>query len=294
MDRSGKLWYFPDMTITPIPVWQLYGEERPFPDIAHVERIVDRAAGLEWRIAPHRHLHLHQLFVLTSGRIEISADAQVMRPEPPVVVNMPPGTVHGFRFSQGTEGFVLTLPTALFPELFGAGAEAAGAASRVFAAEAPEALVALFATLHRDHGQTALPLRQTLLRGLVGQIVASVLGLLAAADDAPRGGDARMARFAALVAAHLRDRWSVAEYADAMALSPRHLSRICQQASGLSAGGYIEAHLIREACRQLVYTRMPVQALAFQLGFEDASYFSRVFQRGTGLSPSAYRARFEG
>ena len=285
------------MTTTnqPIPAWQLYGENRPFPDSVHVERIVDRAAGLEWRIAPHRHMHLHQIFLLTDGQIEMSVDDRVLTLRPPVVMNMPPGTVHGFRFSQGTEGYVLTLPTALFPDLFGPSAETAGPAAQVFADPAPAELAALFANLHSACLRPQMPLRQTLLKGLVAQIMALTLRApTQQAATGPRGGDPRMARFDALLADHLHDRWSVADFADALALSPRHLSRLCHQAAGLPARAYIEAHLIREACRQLVYTRMPVQALAFHLGFDDPSYFSRVFQRSMGLSPSDYRARFDG
>ena len=50
---------------------------------------------------------------------------------------------------------------------------------------------------------------------------------------------------------------------------------------------------MREACRLLVYTRMTAQQIAYQLGFEDPSYFSRVFQRNLHISPSAYRSRFD-
>jgi AraC-like DNA-binding protein len=43
----------------------------------------------------------------------------------------------------------------------------------------------------------------------------------------------------------------------------------------------------------LAYTRDSVQGVGFALGFDDPAYFSRFFQRGTGLAPSVYRARLE-
>ena len=63
MDKRDNEWHFADMnTASPpffIPNWSLYGESRTFPDVLHIERLTDRAAGLDWQIAPHRHLHLH-------------------------------------------------------------------------------------------------------------------------------------------------------------------------------------------------------------------------------------------
>lgn len=48
---------------------------------------------------------------------------------------------------------------------------------------------------------------------------------------------------------------------------------------------------IRQACRQLAETDLPVKQIAFGLGYEDALYFSRLFKRKRNESPIAYRAR---
>ena len=130
MDAARNFWYFPAMTAVPIPTWQLYGELNAFPDILHVEQVVDRAAGLDWTIGSHRHLHLHQLFLLTSGTIQLTLDGKAHSVVPPAVINIPRGTVHGFSFSAGTEGFVLTLPTDDFADLFTAPAETAAVLAR--------------------------------------------------------------------------------------------------------------------------------------------------------------------
>jgi AraC-like DNA-binding protein len=38
---------------------------------------------------------------------------------------------------------------------------------------------------------------------------------------------------------------------------------------------------------------MTVQAVAAQVGYNDASSFSRLFRQGVGLSPGSYRRRFQ-
>jgi AraC family transcriptional regulator, transcriptional activator of pobA len=294
MDEPGDFRYFPAMApaSTPIPAWQLYGEDSPFPDLLHIERIVDRAEGLHWRIAPHRHLHLHQVFLILTGEVRLSLDGLQTRAAPPLVMNIPRGTVHGFDFAAGTDGFVLTLPAVDFPELFAARSRALGPLGRAFVAPAPAGLEVAFTALAADHagGSALRPLR----------LRAGALALgCTLADTAPdraahaATGDPRIAAFEALVRGHLDQGWTLTDYARALALSERHLRRLCLDATGLSAHALVETIRLREASRLLAYTRMRVQEVGFALGYDDPAYFARAFRRSSGQSPSDYRARLE-
>lgn len=287
-----NLWYFSDMAPTQIPSWQLYGEVNAFPDFLHVEQVVDRAAGLDWTIAAHRHLHLHQLFLLTSGDINLTLDGERQPLLPPVVINIPRGTVHGFSFSAGTEGYVVTLPAADFPDLFNAPAETASSLAQAFSVAADGALIQRFQSLARAHAGNA-SFRRTLLRADGAALVAEVLDKAQEIQGRRLTSDPRIQRFAAMVRDAMTRRLGLQDLASALALSPRQLTRLCKAETGMTAQSYIEAQKMREACRLLVYTRMSTQAVGWQLGFDDPSYFSRVFQRNHHLSPSAYRARFE-
>ncbi|MBD3764491.1 MAG: AraC family transcriptional regulator [Rhodobacterales bacterium] len=276
-------------TAPAIPAYQLYGEQHAFPDVLHCEAIRDRAAGHDWRIGAHRHLHLHQLFLLRTGEIALTLDGARLTPAPPVALSIPRGVAHSFRFAAGTEGHVVTLPLQELAPLFPDGAEAL---DRPALAPADAALAALFRAIAAEHRGSA-PLRAGMLRALAGQALAAIwrAGGQAAAGPAV---DPRLVRFAAAVPDRLRDRWSVADHARALAVSPRHLSRLCRAAWGISAQGYVEAQTMREACRLLAYTRASVQSVGHQLGFDDPSYFTRAFRRHLGLSPKAYRARLDG
>ena len=297
MDEAGQFWYFSDMiTISPpIPAWQLYGEAKPFPDVLHIERIVDRAAGLDWSIAPHRHVHLHQIFLLQSGQIKLALDGEAITVTPPAILNLPRDHVHGFSFSQGTEGYVLTLPAKDFPDLFGSGAEMAMPLARPFVAPATDSVAAQFEAMARQYHAPG-PYRKTLLRAAVTTLMGKVLSAAPMDSTPPRAtdrSDPRIAQFQAMVRTALRSRHRVEDFARGLAVSSRHLNRLCQTQIGLSAKAYIEAEKMREACRLLVYTRMAVQSVAFHLGYDDPAYFSRAFRRHIGLSPGAYRDRFD-
>lgn len=294
MDDPGNSLYFPAMTqaAPPIPSWQLYGESSPFPDLLHVERIVDRAAGLDWRIAPHRHLHLHQVFLIETGDVRLSIDGARLRPTLPLLLNLPRGTVHGFEFTAGTEGYVLTLPAADFPEILGGGAETAAVLSRPFHAPG-HGFGADFEGIARTYG-VQHPYRRLLLRAAAVALACGVAGAAGPAAGPALGTDPRIARFEALVRSSPGSGMRLADYAAALALSERHLRRLCLAATGQSAHAFIESIRLREACRLLAYTRMRVQDVGFALGYDDPAYFSRAFQRGLGLSPGAYRARLDG
>ncbi|UEG53770.1 helix-turn-helix transcriptional regulator [Mucilaginibacter daejeonensis] len=81
----------------------------------------------------------------------------------------------------------------------------------------------------------------------------------------------------------------VGHYAGLMNLSAGHLSELIKDQSGRPAIAHIHERLIVEARRLLFHTERSVKEVAFELGFEDASYFNRFFKRLTGDTPVAYR-----
>ncbi len=292
-----KFWYFSDMVTldhsnTAIPVWNLYGEEQAFPDVLHVERITDRAAGLDWRISPHRHMNLHQIFLIRSGNVRMSVDGAPLALTAPCVMTIPPGTVHGFTFSAHTDGYVITIPLECLPELFTPDNGATSSIRQFAHFPAPASVEDIATTLHREHDGLGKA-RTLMLQALAQQLICEIIRHMpSTAPHTPRARSDRFQRFEALVHAHFREHWSIERYAQALNLSPRHLGRLCQQATGQSPAEYVETILIREACRLLAYTRAGIAEAGYQIGFDDPSYFSRVFRRCTGRTPREYRSAF--
>lgn len=98
-------------------------------------------------------------------------------------------------------------------------------------------------------------------------------------------------RFVVLVGQRLRDHMQVADYARALEVSRDRLGSAVRRATGLSPQGYIHQQLIREASELLANTGMPVSQVAFRLGFADAAYFTRFFQRHRGDGPLTFRRK---
>ncbi|MFW5843600.1 MAG: helix-turn-helix domain-containing protein [Spirochaetota bacterium] len=82
---------------------------------------------------------------------------------------------------------------------------------------------------------------------------------------------------------------SLDRIAENVRLSPFHLSRIFKSATGSTVLDYLTARRIEAAQRLIREGTLSVKEIAAQVGYADQNYFSRVFRRITGLTPSAFR-----
>ena len=93
-----------------IPRFALYGTQAQpdWIDLPHFERIPDRARLFDREIEPHVHDALIQVLVPRKGGGSVLIDGSAWPLKPPCVVVVPARCVHGFRFTPGTDGAVLT------------------------------------------------------------------------------------------------------------------------------------------------------------------------------------------
>ena len=84
---------------------------------------------------------------------------------------------------------------------------------------------------------------------------------------------------------------SVTDYADKLHVTPEKLNEICKENCGDSPKKIIQDKKITESKRLLYFTDLSIKEVAYRLGFEDSSYFSRIFKHKTGLSPSDFKLK---
>lgn len=96
-------------------------------------------------------------------------------------------------------------------------------------------------------------------------------------------------RYKQLVELHFRKKHQVQDYSDALNITPNHLNRCCKEATGHTASDILSQRIVLEAQRLLLFTGLSSKAIAYELGFEDPSYFSRVFRQKSGHSPLSFR-----
>jgi len=88
----------------------------------------------------------------------------------------------------------------------------------------------------------------------------------------------------------LTEQHDVQRIAEKLALTSNTLYGIVKEFAGVSTKEWITNRLILEAQRKLQYSTISVKELAYELGFNDPGYFSRLFKRSTGKSVSRYLA----
>ena len=78
-------------------------------------------------------------------------------------------------------------------------------------------------------------------------------------------------------------------YADKMNMSLKHLNRICKNVLDITLTEFIYRKIILESKRLLSANVMTIGEVANDLGFENYSYFSKVFKKYTNLSPKGFK-----
>ncbi len=92
--------------------------------------------------------------------------------------------------------------------------------------------------------------------------------------------------FKLVVETQLTQQPSINAIAEKLALTTNSLYRIVKEYSGTSPKNFLTNRLMIEAQRKLHYSNLSVKELAYELGFNDPDYFSRLFKKCTGKSVS--------
>jgi len=106
--------------------------------------------------------------------------------------------------------------------------------------------------------------------------------------------DAVIGRCQAWVAEHYTHPAPVSAMTQVSGLAERSFQRRFKLATGMTPMEYTQTLRIEEAKHLLETTESPVEAVAEEVGYDDAAFFSRLFKRSVNLSPAQYRRRFGG
>jgi AraC family transcriptional activator of pobA len=287
-----------------LPLFHLYGDppdDNAF-DFIHVETIASRASVNDWTIRAHRHRNLFQILLIERGGGEMAFEAATLAFEAPCAIIVPATVAHGFRFTPAvTEGWVMSFTEDAARSLGERGGEALGrlkalAAVPVVPLSASGAAARLCARASELHEERFLARAgfRIAMRGLLALIAVDVARLAAARASAPSAAlepsEPTVAALRELVEEHFRGEHKLAFYAGKLAMTIDRLNDHVKRATAVTAGHLIRQRVLTEAKHQLVFTNRPIQDIALDLAFADASHFARFFRRQTGITPHEFRA----
>lgn len=96
-------------------------------------------------------------------------------------------------------------------------------------------------------------------------------------------------RFMDLLQRNFRHHRDISYYSSQLLVTPRYLSKLIKNISGLSAAQWIDEFTIAEASVLLNFSDKNIQQIAEYLNFPSQSFFSKYFKSHTGISPSEWR-----
>jgi len=95
--------------------------------------------------------------------------------------------------------------------------------------------------------------------------------------------------FSLLVEHNFKSLHSVTEYAKRLGISPKSLAKHFQKVGIETPSNVIKNRIVLEAKRELLYADKPVKQIAYDLGFNDAAYFTRFFTKLVSKSPLQFK-----
>ncbi len=258
------------------------------------------------RHVPHRH-DFYQIIWLRTGAGELECDLRRTRFRGDSLFFFAPGRMHSWRHEEATRGVMVGIT----PEFFNADGSAAGLLGRLpFLHDMPMPMVPLegaearemdelFQRLLDEAAQPDLGL-EDIVRGWMTVILAKARQQVRRLEEAEAaaGAAARAEtvyplaqRFRVALEQNFPRLLKVSDYAALLQVSRSHLNEDLRLHTGRTASDHIHDRLLLEAKRLLVYSSFTVAEIAYQLRFQDPSYFGRFFRQRTAESPGAFRAR---
>ncbi|CAG4917453.1 helix-turn-helix domain-containing protein [Paraburkholderia saeva] len=289
------------VTLTTVPKVRLYVErpeekEEWFVNIGHV---TDRG---RWRTEPHAHPEYGQLIFVRTGRGVMNLEGSRVPFEGPCVLLLPTECVHGLDYEVDADRWVVTIEVAYLTQVNGKLHQfiQLWALPRMIPFASSAGAVAFFSQIEKLERELEAKKfghvvgTEALLTSLFLMLVRDTrLGHVD--NEGSTRNEIRLAdRFRELIDQHYRQNLSLQDYASMMAVSLVQLRAACASATKQSPTKMIHARIITEAKRNLIFSEMSVEQIAFGLGFSDAAYFTRFFRKEVGQAPSHFRVTTRG
>ncbi|TRZ46325.1 helix-turn-helix domain-containing protein [Robertkochia solimangrovi] len=131
-----------------------------------------------------------------------------------------------------------------------------------------------------------------ILKQLLTTLITMLYGESSMSDNDEKQLSANMETYANFLLI-LEDNYKRAEkvsfYAEKLFMTERNLNRICQEVIHQSVSEIIENRKLTEAKNLLIGTSRTVAEIGYELGYNEKAYFSKVFKRRTGQTPTEFR-----
>lgn len=248
---------------------------------------------------PHKHdFYLVMLFTKGTGSHEIDFKSYPVKPGS--LFFMRPGQMHVWNLSKEADGFIFFHDEIFFDQSLNSKSLQAYSLYNIyhnkpFFVPAKNNLVklkTLFSEIVFEFQNPGL-LKNQKIQALLNLTYIELLRAIPKQQSPEQEGYLlRLRHFQDLINHHFKSHKSASDYATLMNLSDKHLNRICRSCLNKTSTELISERIIQEAKRLLVSSDKNISQTAYELGFKDKSYFSRLFKKQAGMSPQEFISKY--
>lgn len=252
---------------------------------------------------PHKHdFYATMLFTNGSGIHDIDFNRYEVKPGSVFV--LAPGQTHHWELSADVEGIIF-LHTQEFYDMhylhenikeYPFFSSLQGTNAIVLPQEKLAQMTFLFEQIISEE-QAEYFKKKAFLLAMVSQVYISLSRILieesVSEHVVPFHYNTQFSKFEALVEKHFLTEKSPEQYAKWMNMTPKNLNRINKMVVNKTTSDIIMERVFLESKRMLVYSHENFNQIAFALGYEDYAYFSKLFKKKIGETPSAFLKKYQ-
>lgn len=246
--------------------------------------------------------HKHDFFILmlvTVGSGNHSIDFRNYSVNPGTAFFLHPGQVHSWQLSEDTDGHILFFNT----DFYGAGVPGKNLdrfpffnsshypANLILEKEKSGEIELLFSEIDKETSSSDWS-KKEILRSYTEILLVKLNRFYQAENGLGDRVLASQDQFKSLESAiesHFSFHREASFYAEKMHLSLKQLNRLTKTTTGKTVSQLLLDRVILESQRLLTYSDKSISEIAAQLGFDDPSYFARLFKKKTGKTPEQFR-----
>lgn len=247
----------------------------------------------------HRHTFFYILF-LEKGKGEHSIDFSNYPVEDYSVFFMRPGQVHQLTLKQGSKGYIIQFNR----EFYTPTEEPVNFVLRKvsnknhcpLSAERYRKLVSHLDFIFEEYTEKQDRFKEVIkanLEILFIELVRQSKNPKEITNNSNQYSQEQLEELLELLQKHIVTKKKVTQYAEMMHLTIFQINKITKETINKTCSQLINEQIVLEVKRNLLATSNQVNQIAFDLGFEDPSYFIRFFKKQTGFTPEIFRRNFK-
>ncbi len=245
----------------------------------------------------HRDDYYMFLFLETASAI-FTVDFEKMQLQGESVFYVRPGQVHFASSVRETKGWFLTIEVMLVDKNYKNMFEGQFSTQRSISLDAPimARISETARLLHSTIQAKPTAFSNSIILSLANVFIGIIAEQYTRQQENLQHNKSRSAliahQFKRLLSDNFKTIKSPSQYAQMLNYSLSHLNESVKHITGFPVSYWIHQQVVLEAKRLLYYTDMDVKEIAFSLGYEDHTYFSRLFSKVEGVSSGTFRRKF--